>query len=107
MLKEMDGRTTRKYRVLDPQKAYSRGIIGARSWANNDSSWSILEIDKAEQERNIQKRLGKDIVNAFIGATTATEKLEATSLLSKGSTSRSGFIRSRCLVGETQQTSSQ
>ena len=89
VIKEMDGQTIRKYRALDPQKMYSRGIIAARFWVNNESSWSNLEIDKAEQERNIEKELEKDFARVFMRAITAREELEATSLPSEGTTSRS------------------
>jgi hypothetical protein len=93
VIKEMDGQTTRKYRALDPQKMYSRGIIAARFWANNESSWSNLEIDKAEQGKIIEKELGKDVVRAIMRAVTAAEELEATSLPSEGTASRSRLRR--------------
>jgi hypothetical protein len=93
VIKEMDGQTTRKYRALDLQKTYSRGIIAARSWTNIESSWSILEIDKAEQERNIEKELEKDFARAAMRAIRASEELEeVTSLPSKGTTFHSMLL---------------
>jgi len=93
VIKEMDGQTTRKYRALDPQKMYSRGIIAARFWVNYESSWSNLEIDKAEQERNIEKELEKDFARAAMRAITAREELEEVTFLpSKGTTFHSMLL---------------